>query len=410
VDADLDNIILMAMRKEPARRYPSAAALAEDLNRYLNGQPVQARPDTTTYRFRKFVGRHRLAVGFTALVALLILGFGIAMAILARQVSLERDSAEQVSAFLGEIFQLADPQTARGREITIREALDQGAERLSKTLGDRPGVKSDLLHRLGLVYENLGQHAKSRRLLNESIALTRRTPGYRPLDLAGRLKAAAELARQEKDPATAIAQARESLEIRERLLGAGHPDTCESLNTLALALHAQGDLAQAERRFRKLLENRAPLRERPHLETAVLSNLGGVLYDQKRYAESEAALRELVEMRRKALPAPHPRIAMALGKLAKTLMSAGEYAEAEAMLRETLTMRDQLHGGRPHPDIANVAINLGHVLRDTGRREEAVEQYRRARDIRRALYPADHADLRQAERLLAEASQPASGR
>jgi len=114
VAGELDTIVLAALRREPERRYPSAAALADDLRRWLDGRPVAAQPDTAGYRARKFVSRHRFAVGSASAVLLaLVAGFGTALwqANLAREEAM-RAQAESTKATAIKDFLLASFNTA----------------------------------------------------------------------------------------------------------------------------------------------------------------------------------------------------------------------------------------------------------------------------------------------------------
>ncbi len=131
---DLDAIVAMAMRKEPDRRYPSVEALADDSKRHLEGKPVQARQGDWRYDTAKFMRRHLLAV-FS--VAAAFLGLAVFAGItlwqnhrieLAREgTAQERDRAQQVSAFLVDVFSQADPFNAQGHEPTAKDLLDRGA-------------------------------------------------------------------------------------------------------------------------------------------------------------------------------------------------------------------------------------------------------------------------------------------
>ncbi|MBX3146253.1 MAG: serine/threonine protein kinase [Gemmatimonadales bacterium] len=122
---ELDNIMLMALRKDVDRRYPSVEALADDLRRHLGGQPVTAQPDRLAYRARKFVARNRAVVGLSALVAALLIG-GIAVATdqarraeaAAGAAERERSRAEAVSSFLVEMFAAPDSGPS-GRPVTV---------------------------------------------------------------------------------------------------------------------------------------------------------------------------------------------------------------------------------------------------------------------------------------------------
>ncbi|MEM7355798.1 MAG: SUMF1/EgtB/PvdO family nonheme iron enzyme, partial [Acidobacteriota bacterium] len=134
---DLDNIVLMALRKDPARRYSSVEQMAEDLRRYQDGLPVVARPSSLGYRSRKFVGRNKLAVGTAALIVLLVLGFGVAMAFQTAQITRERDLAraaiERGSELASRLAILAESQEEALDELEQERALrlEAEAERLA---------------------------------------------------------------------------------------------------------------------------------------------------------------------------------------------------------------------------------------------------------------------------------------
>ena len=164
---DLDNIVLMALRKEPARRYASAAQMAEDVRRYLDQRPVIARPDTWSYRTAKFLRRHTASVTAAAAVVVVL---AAVVVYYTQRLAGERDRAQdaerravretetskRVSDFLVELFRVSDPDKARGETITAREILDRGAERIDQELDDEPEVQAQLMDTMGLVYRSLG--------------------------------------------------------------------------------------------------------------------------------------------------------------------------------------------------------------------------------------------------------------
>ena len=121
LSGDLDNVVLMAMRKEPARRYVSASALASDITSYLTGYPVHARTDNWQYRSGKFIRRHKAGVSAAVVVALALIGFSIAMGMLAKRATRERLAAQRESQFLQGIFEAATPDRTHGRPITPRD-------------------------------------------------------------------------------------------------------------------------------------------------------------------------------------------------------------------------------------------------------------------------------------------------
>ncbi|MDX1978929.1 MAG: serine/threonine-protein kinase [Bryobacteraceae bacterium] len=384
---DLDNIVLKCIQKDPARRYLTASDLSEDIRRYLEGFPVLARPDAWTYRVRKFAGRHRWGVAAAAGFTTLIVASVLALAVFANRARIERDRAEQVSAFLIDLFQTSHPQNAQGRTITARELLDRGAAKVAQ-LGPQPEVKFKLLRTFGLVYEGLGDFSRSRQLLAECLTLARAVYGAGSLETAHLLKDLAELTRRGKSFAEAEAMARESLEIRRRKLGPDDSLTAESRNTLALIYQDAGEYEKAEPLFLELLHNRRVLRREPHLETAVLSNTGGNYHELGDYAAAVKYLSECVAIRRKELTPTHPRLALALIKLSGSVAAGGNLAEAAKLQAEALAIYEKVHGGR-HPEVVRTLIEMGKTAR-LSRNFAAAELYlERAREVTGAIGGAD---------------------
>ena len=168
---DLDTIALRALEREPAARYGSVEQLAADIERHLDGRPIEARPPTLAYRAGKFVRRHAMPVAAAVGAAVFVLGFATyaswQSARLARErdrVQLQATTAEAVSAFLVDLFRQSDPGESRGTPVTARELLDRGAAGAADLTGD-PRVRARLMGTLGEVYQSLGLYEEARTLL-----------------------------------------------------------------------------------------------------------------------------------------------------------------------------------------------------------------------------------------------------
>jgi serine/threonine protein kinase/tetratricopeptide (TPR) repeat protein len=181
---DLDWIVMKCLEKDRARRYETANALAMDIQRHLNNEPVVASPPSAIYRFQKLLRRNRGV--FTALgviFVLLVLGVGIStweafrarraereQMRLRQQAQTEAAKSKEVARFLEEMLGGAGPSVARGRDATIlREIMDKAAERVEKDLKNEPEVQGDLNYRLGLTYADLGDFQKRERLMQRAV-------------------------------------------------------------------------------------------------------------------------------------------------------------------------------------------------------------------------------------------------
>ena len=196
---DLDWVVLKCLEKDRTRRYDSAAGLAEDLRRVLDSHTVSARPPSPGYRFQKFVRRNRVAVAAAAAVLAAVLAGSTAavVAMLRAQeaeavAAREAETAQQVSAFLVDLFQVSSPTEARGNSITAREILDQGADRIRTDLADQPDVQGPLMATMGQVYRSLGLFSESEPLLEEALSVMDRQ-GAEPATLVTPLNALASL-------------------------------------------------------------------------------------------------------------------------------------------------------------------------------------------------------------------------
>ena len=175
---DLDTIVLTALRREPERRYGSVTALAGDLRRHRDGQPVKARPDTFGYRVSKFVRRNRVGVAAAVLVVTsLVTGLAVAawQAERARAHAVSAAAAarraEAVKEFLIGLFEVADPEQASGGSVTASELLDQAGKRLQSELESEPDVQADLLEAVARIDKGLGRLDTAEDLAKRSLSV-----------------------------------------------------------------------------------------------------------------------------------------------------------------------------------------------------------------------------------------------
>jgi len=169
---DLDDIILMALRKDPEGRYHSVAQFLSDLGRYRAGQPVDASAGAVRYRARKFVGRHRWGVAATVALIAGVAGYVATLNVQSRRIAEERDlaraaaaRAEQITGFMTSVFGGADPGQTLGDTVTARELLERGVERVDTELANEPDLRAEMLVTLGNVYSSLGSYETSVELL-----------------------------------------------------------------------------------------------------------------------------------------------------------------------------------------------------------------------------------------------------
>ncbi|MEP7336646.1 MAG: serine/threonine-protein kinase [Acidobacteriota bacterium] len=387
---DLDNIVLMALRKEPQRRYTSVEQFSEDLRRYLDGLTVAASRDTFTYRSTKFVRRHKAGVTALATIALLIVGSVVTLAIQSARLARERDKAEQVSEFLVNMFETADPYKARGKEITAREILDKGAQRVATELGDQPEARALLMNAMGNSFTHLGLYDQAAPLLDHALEIRRNILGNESLDTAKSLDGLGTLLIGKGDFARAEKLLREALQIRRKRLGGEHPEVAASLNNLGQALLEKGSYAAAEPLFREALAINRKLLGNNHTSVAVsLNNLGRALHHQENYAAAEPMYREALAISRRLLGNEHPDVINELLNLAWLFRDRSDYTTADPLNREALAISRKLFGNE-HPQVASCLLELGDVQRWKEDYVMAESLYREALAINRKVLSNDN--------------------
>ena len=432
---DLDTIVEMAMRDSPDRRYVSAEQLAEDLRRHRAGLPVIARPDTPGYRAYKFMRRYRAAVAAAIMLCLAVFAVVTALGLQAVRIREERDRAlaeraraERIASSFTDLLTLADPSEARGRTVTVHEALAEGLGRFRRQLNDQPEILAQVLHTAGDVYRRLGLLDDARPLLEEAVML-RRSPHSDAALLAESLSSLAQLVKQNGSLDRAEKLDRESLELFRSSLGERHPRTARSLSDQAWYFELRGDYAEAEHLRRaaleilrdkledddpevarqlhrlsstlrysgQLQEAEALVRQalvilvaqvgEDHIDTVDAHKiLGWLLAALDRMPESEAEYRLVLAVERRLFGESHPRLGYTLNSLAVALDRQGKLGEAEDFYRQSLEMRIRVHGPR-YPAVAVSMSNLASVLRKRGKLAEAEEHYCSVLDILKEGFP-----------------------
>jgi eukaryotic-like serine/threonine-protein kinase len=354
VRGDLDWIVLKCLEKERARRYQSAAALADDLERYLNDEPVLAGRPSAMYRAAKFARRHRAAVSAAAVVVLtIVLGIvGMSYALNramqeAAAAAQARDESEAVTSFLTQMIQSVSPDEA-GRDVTVREVLDRSSADLELAFADRPIVEARLRHAIGVSYWQLGRLAEAERHL--AAAVDRRT---------------AEL-------------------------GADHVDTLRSQANLGGLRLQQGRLAEAQQILEGALEGFERVVGRDHALTLGVANNLGVIYARlDREEEALEMSRWVYDGQRRALGPDHPHTLGALTNLASQLADMGRIDEAEPLMRQAVAGWERAHGP-DRPGTLNAIHALAMMQRSAGRMLEAEESMIAVVELRRRVFGEGH--------------------
>ncbi len=387
LSGDLDNIVLMAMRKEPARRYVSVGQLAEDIEAYLGGYPVHARTDTWKYRSGKFVRRHKAAVTAALVIAVALVGFSIGMGVLERRAQRERLAAEREAQFLNSIFQSTTPEQTKGKQITGRELLDQGASRVESEFSGEPQLQATLFDNIGRAYLGLGLYDKAEPLLQRAYDLKRKTAGD-TLDTAATEDGLATAIRLSFQYKRAEPLFRNALAIRQNKLAANDPMVAASMSNLGECLYWDAQNQEAESLLRTALE----IQRRQQPQSAPLSAtenyLSLVLQRKGQFSEASQLLRDALAIDGRVDGTDSPSYANSLHNLAGTLIDAGDLSGAEAMDRQALDLRRKINGAG-HPDLGYPLNNLGFIFLERGDWAGAAPFLQEALEIRRKISNKD---------------------
>jgi serine/threonine protein kinase/Flp pilus assembly protein TadD len=375
---DLDWITMKALEKDRARRYGAPSELAADIRRYLNHEPVEARPAGAGYRLRKYARRHRVAVGVVAGLVLLLASFSVLQAVQLRRIirerdraARERDRATRITDFMTGMFKVSDPSQTRGNSVTAREILDKASNDMQKGLAQDPEVQSQMTQVMASTYTNLGLYPRAHELAKR--ALDARLSLLGPDD-PKTLESMAQLGwilNREGHYVEAEKMERQALDGERRILGPEDPRTLETMANMAFVVQGPGHFEEGEKLAREAIE--VGTRKLGPESTPVLlsmSNLGAALWNQGRYAEAEQEFRQLQDADRRAWGSDHPETLKAMSLLALAIQSQGRLADAEQMYREVLAAQQRVLGP-DHPSTVGTMFNLAGLLSLEGRPADA---------------------------------------
>ncbi len=436
---DLDWITMKALEKSPDQRYPSPSELAADVRRHLQEEPVLAGPPTASYRLRKFVRRHKVAVAAGSAVAIaLVVGmaaasFGLVRARAAeRQAREEARTAQEISGFLAGLFRGSEPSARDVDSVTAREILDRGVKRIESDLETEPELRSRLMAEMGSVYAQLGLNPEAEGLFESALEIRRGLPGATDAQLAGLLDHLGSVRHQMGRHQEALPLLEEAATLWERSHGPRDLRVGQTLRNLSGVHQSLGDYGKAlevARRAHGILvetlgprdpevgrilrnmgiaywslndyEKALPLYEEAlalfedslgpdHPDASYVVNSLAILYwNLERYDEARPMFQRTLDNLRRTLGPEHPNTASAMNNLGRLLLDMGLPAEARPHLTESLRIREEKLGGR-HPEVATSLVNLGRLQMAEGDLEAARGSFRLCLEIREEALGPDH--------------------
>jgi serine/threonine-protein kinase len=406
--AELENIVSMARREDPARRYASAAELADDVERYLEGRTVRAQKDSFAYRAGKFVRRNRAGVAAAAAVVLsLVVGLGVAVW-QAKAAARERDrarveaaKAERINAFMQHVLGFSDiswtsTNPTRNPNATIDEALDEASRRVEAELSDQPEVSAAVHLAIGRDYAGRSRFDAAELHLRAALDLRQKVLGPEHQDTAEAMTALSELLIQRGNYPEAESFANEAVAIYRKARASGDVN----LIMFTIALNDQGlarsDLARpadAEVSLREAIEVGSKLtgKERYVYGTAY-HNLAGARRAQGDLDGAIANEEKAIEVFRQLSVRSTFDMGLSHANLAYYVMMKGDYARSESLFLEALSIyRESV--GDTHINVSHALINLADNYYDQGKYQQAREAIDHAIKIQKQLLPEGNAQF-----------------
>lgn len=396
LSGDLDRICQRALEKEPKQRFPSVERFADDINRHLQGLPLESRPGSQWTRTLKLARRHRGAVAGAAGLVLTLSAFAATMTVQRGRLAVEseraraeanaalqaRREAEDTVELLLSLFEADEVGSARVEPEAAREILAQGAKRIRRDLADRPLDRAKVLETISRAYANLGLLAEAEELAREALTTSR---GVVPADDERLSRPLLQLA----SVLNLAARPKEAVEILDQALhlaGPRDPRTAALIRRelgTARAVLGQHDVAIAD--LEAAVGAFEDLDGPASAEVATtLHHLGGTLAAANRLDQAEAAYARALEISVDRYGPDHRRVATLLRSRGALARARGNYQEANELLTRVLTILEAT-AGPDHPDVAAVLSNLAFLeLREGGDYPRAERLLERSLAIGRA--------------------------
>lgn len=392
---DIDAIVLKALEKDPARRYESASAFAEDLRAHLEFRPVAAKTPGAFERSWRWARRHPAISATAALALVLSAGFGTFHVV---RLGRERARAQKIASAFRDVLRGFDPAAVSKNPVTVRDLLDQAASKAAEQLKDEPLVRGAVLETLGTTYSSLGDLDKAEKLLREAVSLRERGSLAERAeslnDLGSLLTRRSKL--REAEPLI-----RDAVALQSKASGPASADAAAYLTNLAVIRQGLGDYKEATALLDRVLSIQEGSDPRGFGVLETRNQLANLLIEGGgAYGRALALHAQNVTDLRAMLGPDHPYVALALNNLAHAEDETEKHDAALKHYAEALALDRKIYSGA-HPDIALVLNNLSLCEAAIGTLDRAEEHAREALSMRREVLGAEHSDTVITQRNLA---------
>lgn len=433
IPASLETIVLKAMRKDPASRYATAGALADDLRRFLFDEPIRAKRPTLAERMRMWSRRNRaIATSIAVITALLVLGSVLTSGLVWREqkrtaIAL-RESNSIIDFLINDLLASAAPIAIRETPVTVEEVLANAEKKVEAAFKDEPLVEAAIRHTIGKTYTSLGRFDLAERHLTRARELRSRFLGEKQLDTQKTITGLGVLFSRLGRYQDAYALYKQVVDVQRRTIGFYHPETQRSMGNLAASLSELGRYREAQQMLEELLEvartthdkrddlkcmnNLAialrgqgkfdvagellrqvvdALHEEPEdeLRLLALDNLGNILRRQRKFDEAVELHEKTVDLNRRKLGPEHPATLTSMDHLAMALNDLDKTDEARTLQEKTLEIRRRTLG-REHPSSLSSMFHLAILLEKQHKFAEARALDEQVLECRRRVLGPEH--------------------
>lgn len=394
VQGELDWIAMKALDKDRNRRYGSATAVAADIQRYLNDEPVEACPPSLAYRTSKLIKRNAALVAtFTSIALAMVIGTGVAVwqAQVASAQRVEAEAAQQkadeevarsraVIEFLEkDLLGKADPDESPNPNTKLSTILDLASSEIEGKFPDQPMVEATIQNTIAQAYEALGRYKEALPHQLRAMELATQVKGAEdPASLRysnhlGYLEGQLGLYVQSEQ------RLRKTLAVQQRVNGKQHLDTVKTMHNLAQAYRQVGRYAEAERLGLETLSLHIAALGEEHPKTSIVRSLLGQIYcAQGKFNDAESTLKKVLTLRERTLGEADLKTSAASQNLALVYIAQNRAVEAEALMLSALETGERTLG-KEHPHTLGRLSNLALVYQHQARYDDAEKYALRAK-------------------------------
>ena len=411
VRGELDWIAMKALEKDRNRRYATANDLARDLQRYLDGEPVEAGAPSTGYRLRKYARKHIAVLATTgAFVVVLVAATAFSAWQAVRAVGEEAKANAVLGFFRNKV--LAAPRTqgrdgGLGRDVTLREAIDEAESSIAVDFATQPEVEADIRDTLGETYDHLGDLSSAISQHKRAMALRATTFGSDSPEALASMDNLAVAYRKAGRASEAVPLIELVVTVRKARLRRDHPDMLTAINNLAMTYQDVGRIPEAISLHEQNLElSRKSLGPDSPQTLVSMNNLAIALKRADRVDEAIPLFEKVFAIRTAALAPDHPDLLTSINNLTATYQVAGRAREAVKPLEKLVAIRkDKL--GPDHFETIISMSNLALAYRATGRTSDAIPLFKDVLAYRREKLQPGHPDTLKTMSSLANAYRDA---